>query len=127
MKMKSETIHVFNRRAIMRRAWELARQAREEKARRAFDLGARVVGARIIYARTYAECLASTPLDLGAAQRAAWAEARKVNNAPHGGALVVVRQGGELAPLRRFRGRVLPLLLTVARWIGGRFIRARAA
>jgi len=125
--MKPETIHIISRSVTMRRAWQIARQQREETARRTFDLGARVVGARIVHARTYAECLAATKLDLGAAQKVAWAEARRDNvTAPNSGALVVARHGGALAPLRRFRGRILPLVLTVARWIGARIARVAA-
>ena len=131
MKMAA-TIHQISRAAVMRRAWALARQRREETARRTFDLGARIVGARVIHTRTYPEVLAATPLDLGAAQKVAWAEARAGfchcgNNPPHSGALVISRHGGALAPMRRLRfSRVVRLLASPVRWIDSRFIRRAA-
>ena len=112
----------------MRRSRQLAREAREGTARKAFDLDVRVVGARIIHNRPLSAHIAAIPLDLGAAQKRAWAEAKGVAlTDTHGGALVIVRQGGALAPHRRRFSRVWPLLVTAARWIGSRFIPARAA
>jgi uncharacterized membrane protein len=62
-----------------------------------------------------------------AAMKAAWAETKRGAGAPTNGALVLMRPTGSLAPLRRRLGRVWPLLASVARWIGSRFIPARAA
>ena len=120
-------LHVYDRRKIMARAWELAREVREDAARKAYDLDVRIVGAKIIHGRPLSAHIATIPLDLGAAMKQAWAEARKINNAPHGVALVVVRHGGALAPLRRRLSRVWPLLIAAARWINSRFIPSRAA
>lgn len=125
------TIHQVSRAAIMRRAWQLARQRREESARQVFDLGARIVGARVIHARSFDECLAATKLDLGAAQKLAWREAKGVLSLEQTfgqrGALVHWRRNSSsVAPLRRRLGRVLPLLARFARWIDVRFIRRAA-
>ncbi|MBB4201144.1 hypothetical protein CCR94_10605 [Rhodoblastus sphagnicola] len=112
----------------MSRAWELAREAREETARKAFDLDVRVVGARIIHNRPLTAFIAEIPLDLSAAQKRAWAEAKGIAKIyTPATALVIVRHGGALAPLRRRFSRVWPLLITAARWINSRFIPSRAA
>jgi hypothetical protein len=124
------TIHIYDRGAIMRRSWQLAREAREEAARKAFDLDVRIVGARIIHNRPLAAFIAAIPIDLGAAQKLAWAEAKGVfshNGNNLGGALTVVRHHGALAPLRRRLSRVWPLLIAAARWLNSRFIPSRAA
>jgi hypothetical protein len=68
----------YDRAKILRRAHALARKSREEAARKTYDLEARVVGVRIIHARTFAAVLAATPCDFGAAMKAAWAEAKGV-------------------------------------------------
>jgi hypothetical protein len=127
-----KTIHVYDRGVIMRRAWAIARQRRDELARRAYDANVRVVGSRIIRAKPFEAFLVETPLDLGAAQKAAWAEARRVDS-PHNAenasvALMIVRQGA-LAPLRRrLRGiRVWSLLVAGARALNRHFIPSRAA
>ena len=122
-------LHVYNKRDICRRAWELARQHREETARRAFDASVGVVCGKITHAKPFAAFLASTPVDISAAMKAAWAESRRHNRCHMAtvGAMIVPRHGGALAPLRRRFGRVLPLLVAAARWIGARFIPSRAA
>jgi len=116
----------------MARAWEIARQRREEVARRAYDGDVKIIGGRIIHNRPLSAFIAETPIDLGAAMRQAWQEARNpesLSSSPTGRALVVMRPtAGALAPLRRMRmARVFRLLSGVARWIGERFIPARAA
>lgn len=55
------TIHVYNRSAVMRRAWKIAREEREKRARMAFDLDVRIVGSRIIHTKAYEAFLAETP------------------------------------------------------------------
>lgn len=121
-----KTLHVFNRAAICRRAHALARTAREETARRAYEASAGVVCGKINYPRPFAAVLAATPLDLSSAMRQAWAEARR-EQLP-AGALVIVRQGGALAPLRRIPSiRVWPLVVSVARFLDRHFIPSRAA
>ena len=59
--------HVYDRGKIMRRAWEIARKTRAERARKACDLQTHVVGSRIIPAKNYKDVLAETPIDLAAA------------------------------------------------------------
>ncbi|RAI19448.1 hypothetical protein CH337_11840 [Rhodoblastus acidophilus] len=110
----------------MRRAWAIARKRREEIARRTYDLDVRIIGSRVIHNRPLSAFIAETPLDLGAAQKIAWAEARKADDASHGGALVIFRPRA-LAPVRRRLGRVWPLLIAAARWINRRFIPSHAA
>jgi len=125
------TVNVYNRGLIMRRAWEIARARREEIARDAHaKCGVSVIGGRVIFARTFEAVLAETPIDLAAAMKAAWAEAKRGEAAPAAAsrnALVVMRRG-ELAPMRRrFRfSRVLPLLARIGRFISSRYI-GRAA
>jgi len=124
-------IHVYDRRKIMARAWTLARKAREEQARKAFDLDVRIVGTRIIHNRPLSAHIAAIKLDLGAAQKLAWAEAKGVSaqvaSKPNGG-LVASRHRGALAPLRRIRfARIFRMMATAAHWIGRRFIPSRAA
>ena len=122
------TLHVYDRGVIMRRAWTIARQRRDEAAREAFDLNVRIVGSRIIHLRPLAAFIAETPLDLGTAQKAAWAEAKRANDQnSKTGALIIVRQGGALAPLRRRFSRALPLLIAASRWLRQRVATARAA
>ncbi|MCW2283664.1 hypothetical protein M2323_001436 [Rhodoblastus acidophilus] len=129
------TLHVYDRGVIMRRAWAIARQRREEQARQAFDLDVRVIAGRIVHNKPLSAHIAAIPLDLGTTQKLAWAEVKGINcqndanGSPHGGALIVrATVARTLAPLRRMRfARVLRLMSTVARWIGSRFILARAA
>jgi hypothetical protein len=135
---------VYDRGKIMRRAWEIARKIRAERARKACDLQTHVVGSRIIPAKTYKDVLAETPIDLAAALKLAWAEAKRHNAAPipqagallraeanrrddrqQGGALVIVDRNA-LAPLRRIGAlRVLPFLASAARVLSENFISPR--
>ncbi len=96
-------LHVYDRRKIMARAWQIARERH---------------------------------IAIGPAQKIAWADAKGMTSfvmgvSRHGGenpgALVSLRHHGALAPLRRRLGRVLPLLITAARWIERRFIPSRVA
>lgn len=126
-------LHVYDRRKIMARAWELARESREETARRAYDASVRVIAGRIIPTKSVEMFLAEIPLDLGAAQKRAWAEAKGLslrfeqNSAPQNRGAIIVCHGGSLAPLRRRFSRVWPLLIGAACWLNSRFIPARAA
>lgn len=135
--------HVFDRGKIMRRAWEIARKTRAERARKACDLQTHVVGSRIIPAKNYQDVLAETPVDLAAALRLAWAEAKRHNADPiqqkgalllaeanrrddkQEGALTIVDRSA-LAPLRRIGAlRVLPFLASAARVLSKNFISSR--
>jgi hypothetical protein len=135
---------VYDRGKIMRRAWEIARKARAERARKACDLQTHVVGSRIIPAKNYKDVLAETPIDLAAALKLAWAEAKRHNADPiqengalliaeanrrddkqQGGALIIVDRNA-LAPLRRIGAlRVLPFLASAARALRENFISSR--
>jgi hypothetical protein len=127
------TIHVYDRRRIMSRAWTLAREARLDAAQKAFDASMTVVAGRITHEKPLSAFIAAIPLNLSAAQKRAWAEAKGVVSAnethsPRSTALVILRQAGALAPLRRMRfARVFRLMSTVAHWIGSKFIPSRAA
>ena len=121
-----KTIHVHSRSAIMRRAWEIARCRREEIAREAREASARVVGVRIVYAKSLEAFISETPLDLGAAQRQAWAETRRPDVAPSR-ELDITRRS-ELAPLRRLRSfRVWRFIAAAAGFFDRKFISSRAA
>jgi hypothetical protein len=113
----TNTIHVYDRGKIMRRAWEIARQKREEIARTAYDSDVRIVGSRIIHGKTLKAHLAGTPIDLAGAMKIAWAEAKHVHDAPSRNALIVVR-GDNMAPLARMHRELWPMLLTAARAVG---------
>ena len=135
---------VSDRGKIMRRAWEIARKARAERARKACDLHTHVVGSRIIPAKNYEDMLAETPIDLAAALKRAWAEAKRHNADPiqqtgalllaeanrrddkqQGRALITVDRSA-LAPLRRIGAlRVLPSLASAARVLSENFISSR--
>ncbi|MCW2276344.1 hypothetical protein GJ654_18635 [Rhodoblastus acidophilus] len=123
-----KTIHVYDRRKIMQRAHQIARQTREQTARKAFDLDVRIVGAMIIHNKPLSAHIAATPVDFAAAMRTAWAEAKGANVLPRSQALTIARPT-PLAPFnRRMRfARVFRLLSSAARWVGARFIPSRAA
>ncbi|MBB4199089.1 hypothetical protein CCR94_16455 [Rhodoblastus sphagnicola] len=125
-----KTIHVYNKGDIMRRAHKIARDAREAKARAAWEDSRSVVCGRYKYTMTLKACLAATPVDFSAAMKQAWAEAKGVESlrVDRSRALVVVRNSFDLAPMRRrFRiSRVLPLLARIARFVSSRYI-GRAA
>jgi hypothetical protein len=124
----SQTIHVYNRRDIMRRAHEIARETRLAAARETFDLDVRVVGARIIHNRPLSAHIAATPANFSAAMKQAWAEAKHAPPQASRALSIVTARPGALAPLRRLRiARVFRLMSTVAHWIGSRFIPSRAA
>jgi hypothetical protein len=123
-----KTVTVYNRAAIMRRAWQIARERREDIARRAYDAEVRIISSRIIHAKPFSTFLAETPLDLAGAMRTAWAEAKQGAAAPSANAVAIVREGA-LAPMRRRlrAGRVWRALTMFARFVGENFIRSRAA
>jgi len=121
--------HRFDRVAIMRRAHQIARETREADARQAYDLDARLIGARRVNTRPFQTYLAATPIDFSAALKSAWAEAKRANDQrSRANALVVMRPAGALAPLRRLRfARVVRLMSTVARFLNRHFIPSRHA
>jgi len=126
------TLHVYNRRQIMRRAHQIARETREAKARKDWEDSFEVICGRPVHTKSMKACLVDTPLDISSAMKEAWAEAKRGEPArgavDRSRALVVLRPAGALAARRRgFRlARVLPLLARVARFIGARYI-GRAA
>ncbi|PPQ34757.1 hypothetical protein SAMN06265338_14013 [Rhodoblastus acidophilus] len=121
--------HRFDRAAIMRRAHQIARETRETAARQAYDLDARLIGARRVNTRPFQAYLAATPIDFGAALKTAWADAKRVaGQQSRANALVVMRPAGALAPLRRLRfARVVRLMSSVARFLNRHFIPSRHA
>jgi len=127
-----KTLHVYNRREIMRRAHQIARETREAIARKAWEDSREVICGKITHTRTLKACLAATPVDFSAAMKAAWAEAKRGEPArgvvDRSRALVVLRPTGALATRRpRFRfSRVLPLLRRFAAFVASRYI-GRAA
>jgi len=116
-----KTIHVYNRGDIMRRAHQIARETREETARRAYAADATVVCGRPSHSRAFKTFLAETPTDFSAAMKAAWAEAKRANDQPaHSGALAVVNPArGPLALAgERLRSVDLAaLFMTAARFL----------
>jgi len=66
----------YDRGAIMRRAWEIARETREADAQKAHDRDVSRFGERIVHNRTLAAHLAETHADFASAMKQAWAEAK---------------------------------------------------
>lgn len=122
----TKTIHVYDRGKIMRRAHQIAREARKAKAQAAYDLDVRVIGSRIIHNKTLAAHIAATPVDFSTAMKDAWREARGEQLAPRSTALVVMGARAVAHPRRMRFARVFRLLSGVARFLGAHWIRRAA-
>lgn len=113
---------VYDRRDICKRAHQIARERRAATATAAYHADGQVILGRVHHLRTFSAFLAATPIDFSAAMKAAWAEARRDNDATPRNALVTAHTGALATVGARIRNTDwVALLSSAARFVERRY------